>query len=95
MTEETYHGIPRSKIPWCPTIDYENCTSCGKCADFCHMKVFASEEKDGKKRTVVKNPNGCVLFCRGCDDICPAGAITHPSEEETRKIIRKLQKIGA
>ena len=59
------------------------------------MKVFASEEKDGKKRTVVKNPNGCVVFCSGCDDICPAGAITHPSEEETRKIIRKLQKTGA
>jgi NAD-dependent dihydropyrimidine dehydrogenase PreA subunit len=95
MTEEIHHGIPRSKIPWGPTIDYENCASCGKCVDFCHMKVFVSEEKEEKKRTVVKNPNGCVVFCRGCEDICPAGAITHPSEEETRKIIRKLQKTGA
>jgi len=58
------------------------------------MKVFASEEKIEKKRTVVKNPNGCVVFCKGCEDICPAGAITHTSEEETRKIIRKLQKTG-
>ncbi len=59
------------------------------------MEVFAFEEKEGKKRTVVKNPNSCVVLCRGCEDICPAGAIMHPSEEETRKIIRKLQKTGA
>ena len=95
MAEESYHGVPRNKIPWDPKIDYEKCTSCGKCVDFCHVKAFASEETSGKKRTVVKNPNACIVFCRGCEDICPAGAITHPSEVETRKIIRKLQKAGA
>ena len=95
MAEKTYHGIPRNKIPWGPKIDYEKCVSCGKCVDFCHVKAFASEEIEGKKRTVVKNPNACIVFCRGCEDICPAGAITHPSEEETRRIIRKLQKSGA
>jgi NAD-dependent dihydropyrimidine dehydrogenase PreA subunit len=92
MSEETYHGVPRSKIPWGPTIDYEKCISCGKCVDYCHMKAFAFEETEGKKRTIVKNPKACVVFCRGCEDICPAGAITHPSEEKTREIIRKLQK---
>jgi len=56
------------------------------------MGAFAFEEKEGKKRLVVKNPNSCVVFCRGCEDICPAGAITHPSEEETQKIIEKLKK---
>lgn len=95
MTEETYHGVPRSKIPWGPTIDYEKCISCRKCIDFCHMKVFAFEGKKGQKRPIVKNSNGCVVFCRGCEDICPTDAITHPSDEETRKIIRQLQKTGA
>jgi NAD-dependent dihydropyrimidine dehydrogenase PreA subunit len=90
--EETYHGVPRNKIPWGPTIDYDKCITCGKCVDYCHMKAFAFEETEGKKRTIVKNPNACVVFCRGCEDICPAGAITHPSEEKTREIIRKLQK---
>jgi formate hydrogenlyase subunit 6/NADH:ubiquinone oxidoreductase subunit I len=31
-------------------------------------------------------------LCRGCEDICPAGAITHPSEEETKQSIQKLQE---
>jgi NAD-dependent dihydropyrimidine dehydrogenase PreA subunit len=92
VSEEAYEGVPRNKIRWAPKIDYNKCISCGKCVDYCHMGVFTFEEKDGKKRTIVKNPNSCVVFCRGCEDICPANAITHPSEEETQKIIEKLQK---
>lgn len=95
MTEETYHGVPRNKISWGPTIDYEKCISCGKCVDYCTLGVFEFEEKEGKRRSVVKNPNSCVVFCTGCQDICPADAITHPSEEETQKIIKKLQKAKA
>ena len=91
MSEDNYEGIPRSKIPWDPKINYDLCITCGKCVDFCHMETFALEEKEEKKRTIVK-PNRCVVFCRGCEDICPVGAITHPSEEETKKAIEKLQK---
>jgi NAD-dependent dihydropyrimidine dehydrogenase PreA subunit len=94
MSEDNYEGIPRNKIFWDPKINYEACISCGKCVDFCHMETFAFEEKDGKKKTIVK-PNRCVVFCKGCEDICPVGAITHPSEEETKKAIEKLQKTPA
>jgi len=55
------------------------------------MSSFKIEEKDGEKRTVV-NPNRCVVFCRGCEAICPAGAVTHPSEEETQKIMDKIKE---
>lgn len=91
MSEETYEGVPRSKIPWDPKIDYDECIACGKCVDFCHVGAYKFEENDGKKKTVV-NPNKCIVFCRGCEDICSVGAITHPSEEETQKIIDKLHK---
>jgi len=91
MAEETYEGVPRNKIPWDPKIDCEKCISCGKCIDFCHASAFKFVEKNGEKRTVV-NPNSCVVFCKGCEDICPAGAITHPSEQETQKIIAKLKQ---
>jgi NAD-dependent dihydropyrimidine dehydrogenase PreA subunit len=92
MSEETYEGVPRNKIPWAPKIDYDKCTSCGKCVDFCHQHAFTFEEKDEKKRSIVKNLNSCIVLCRGCEYICPAHAITHPSEEETQKIIDKLKK---
>jgi ferredoxin len=90
MPEDGYEGIPRSKIPWDPKIDRDKCTTCGKCVDFCHMNAFKFEERDGTKRTLV-NPNLCVVFCRGCEDICPVGAISHPLEEETQKIIYQLK----
>jgi NAD-dependent dihydropyrimidine dehydrogenase PreA subunit len=95
MSQETYHGVPRNKIPWGPTIDYEKCISCGKCVDYCKLGVFEFEEKAGKKRPVVKNFNNCVVFCTGCQEQCPASAITHPSKVETRKIIEKLRKAKA
>ncbi len=94
MSEESYEGIPRTKIPWDPKIDYKKCIACGKCVDFCHKRAFKLEEKNGFKRTVV-NPNSCVVFCRGCEEICPAAAIAHPSEKKTKKIIAKLKKTAS
>jgi formate hydrogenlyase subunit 6/NADH:ubiquinone oxidoreductase subunit I len=47
--------------------------------------------KTGIKRTVV-NLNRCIVFCTGCEPVCPEDAITHPSEEETLKIIDELKK---
>jgi NAD-dependent dihydropyrimidine dehydrogenase PreA subunit len=85
--EDTCEGIPRNKISWYPIVD------CGKCIDYCVFGVYEFEEKAGEKRSVVKNPYNCTpVFCRGCEEICTAGAITHQSEEETQKIIDKLKQ---
>ena len=91
MSQEPFEGIPRNEIQWNPTIDYQKCTTCGKCVEFCHMKAFKTETVNGKNKTNV-NPNRCVVFCRGCEDICPAEAITHPDEGETQKVIDKLKQ---
>jgi ferredoxin len=91
MSEKTFEGIPRNKIFWDPIIDYNKCITCGKCVDYCHVNAFSIEEKDGEKRTVV-HPNKCIVFCRGCEPVCPVGAISHPSEEETLKKIEELKK---
>ncbi len=90
MPEHDYEGIRRTQIPWDPRIDTTKCVTCGKCVEFCHMRAFKLEEKDGKKHVTVK-PNRCVVFCRGCEDICPQRAITHPSEEVTRALIDRLK----
>ena len=92
MSEETWHGIPRSKIPWYPTIDYEKCVSCGKCVEYCKLGAYTFEEKEGKTRPVVKNPDNCVVLCTGCDSICPAGAISHPSKKQIRETIKRLSE---
>jgi len=31
MAESTFMGVPRSKIPWAPSIDYEKCDFCMEC----------------------------------------------------------------
>jgi NAD-dependent dihydropyrimidine dehydrogenase PreA subunit len=56
------------------------------------MGAYTLQENDGKKRSVVTNPKACVVFCTGCQAICPAGAISHPSKKETRELIHKLKK---
>jgi NAD-dependent dihydropyrimidine dehydrogenase PreA subunit len=93
MSEEVWHGIPRNKIPWYPTIDYEKCVSCGKCVDYCKLGTYEFEQKDGKNRPIVKNPNNCVVLCTGCDSICPSDAIEHQPKKQTREIIKDLRKI--
>ncbi len=96
MSETTYKGIPRTKIPWYPSINYEKCISCGKCAEFCKQGVYEIKvQKDQTKKTVVKNPYSCVVLCAGCDDVCKEGAIAHPSKDKTLKIIEKLQRTSS
>ena len=55
------------------------------------MKAFGFKEEESKKKTVVKNTDACEVFCRGCEGICPSGAISHPSEVKTQEIIDKLK----
>ena len=90
MPEETYKGITRTLIPWYPTIDYKKCVSCGKCVEYCKLGAYSYEQVDGEKRPVVTKPYNCVVLCKGCQDICPSKAITHPSRKATVDLIRKL-----
>ncbi len=89
---EEYHGANRDKIPWHPTIEYNKCVSCGSCAEYCTLGVYEVIEEHGKKKPVVKYPNNCVVFCTGCQEQCPVEAITFPSKQNTREIIKKLEK---
>ena len=91
MGETDYKGLPRDKIPWDPKINPNKCTTCEKCIKFCHMNAFKTKTLHDKKKTIEINPNRCVIFCRGCENICPQGAISHPDEAETQKIVDNLR----
>lgn len=62
---------------WYPIIDYEKCTGCLACFEFCPHDVFVVE--NGKPKVV--NPENCVLFCRGCQKgACEYDAILFPAD---------------
>lgn len=64
---------------WFPVIDYDRCTSCGQCFDFCLFGVY---EKDGDGRVRVANPQSCKNNCPACARICPEAAIIFPKVGE-------------
>ena len=87
-----YRGIERSKIPWYPKIDYDKCINCGTCVEYCKLGTYIFVEEQGEKKPLAQNPNNCVVLCTGCKAQCPVGAISFPSKQKTRKLIKKLEK---
>jgi NAD-dependent dihydropyrimidine dehydrogenase PreA subunit len=64
-----------SSRPWFPVIDYDLCTNCGACFDFCLFGVFMRDE-NGK--VDVTHPQNCKDNCPACARICPVNAIIFP-----------------
>jgi NAD-dependent dihydropyrimidine dehydrogenase PreA subunit len=62
-------------VPWFPVIDYDRCTDCRKCLDFCLFGVFALS---GEQKVEVRNPRKCKTNCPACARICPQAAIVFP-----------------
>jgi NAD-dependent dihydropyrimidine dehydrogenase PreA subunit len=88
LSEKTYLGIPRKEIRWHPTINHDLCTGCGICVDFCHEHVY---EKQGDK-AVVARPYDCLVGCESCRPRCPVGAISFPSRQELKQMLRELRE---
>lgn len=82
------HKLPREKIPWFPTINYEACIGDRECLEFCKNGVFSWDEAMG--HPLVEHPFDCVLGCNACAQICPAEAIHFPTKEELHKTMREL-----
>jgi len=94
MSENTFMGVPRSSIDWCPRIDYSKCNSeCTECIHFCPHDVFEIC-KDESQRLVIKNPLNCVVFCRACALTCGFDALGFPDKAETTTHIKQIRKAG-
>jgi len=85
--------IPREKIPWFTRVDHEKCTGCKTCFSFCKHQVFKWVDS-GRPHPEVANPYNCVVGCSACAQLCPVGAISFPTIEEMRKIMKKLREEG-
>jgi len=88
--KETFMSVPRKKIPWWPTIDYDKCNFCMECDKFCPHQVYAITD-DEKKKLIIANPYNCVVFCRACAKACAPDALTFPEKREITELIKKLR----
>lgn len=80
--------VPREKIPWFPTVNYDACIHDQECIDFCKNDVFRWNDALGVPEVV--KPYNCVLGCDACQQICPSQAISFPSHDELRAVMRRL-----
>ncbi len=82
--------IPRNKIPWYPTIDYDKCAGCQECYNFCRNNVYQWDDENNHPN--VSNPYNCVVGCSACANLCPNEAIHFPTKEELAEVMKKLKE---
>lgn len=81
-------NLPRERITWYPTINYDACTGDRVCVDFCGNDVFVWD--DDNRHPIVQNPLNCVVGCDSCAQQCPVEAIAFPDKDELRASLRRL-----
>ena len=86
LSKKDWHGIPRTEIPWYPTIVEEKCIGCDLCYVSCGREVFEVDES--RRKAIVARPYNCMVGCSTCATICPTQAIEFP----TRELIQKIEK---
>jgi NAD-dependent dihydropyrimidine dehydrogenase PreA subunit len=86
---KAYLGIPRTEIPWYPTIDRESCTDCELCVTACKHGTYAFA--GDPEHVVVANPYHCEVFCESCKFQCPVNAISFPNRQEFKAVIKQLR----
>ena len=60
------------KRRWYPIIDYDRCTNCMECIDFCLFGVYGVDEQE---RILVEEQDNCKKGCPACSRVCPENAI--------------------
>ena len=80
---DKWHGIDRNSIDWHPVIDESKCIGCGMCATTCGRGVYKFDYN--KRKSVVTQPNHCLVGCQTCANLCPVGAISFVQEPQTTR----------
>jgi len=63
---------------WYPVIDYDRCTHCLECLEFCLFGVY---DVDDEERVIVAEPDECRDGCPACSRVCPELAIIFPKHK--------------
>lgn len=74
-------GSPEpTKRRWYPVIDYDRCTNCMECIDFCLFGVYGVDKLD---RILVEEQDNCKKGCPACSRVCPENAIIFPGHKDS------------
>ena len=63
---------------WYPVIDFDRCTNCMECVDFCLFGVYGI---DYGENILVEQPDNCRKGCPACSRVCPENAIIFPQHK--------------
>jgi hypothetical protein len=63
---------------WYPVIDYNRCTNCMECIDFCLFGVYGVDKAE---TILVEQPDNCRKGCPACSRVCPENAIIFPQHK--------------
>lgn len=85
------HAEQPTKRRWYPVIDYDRCTNCLECIDFCLFGVYGVDTLD---RILVEEQDNCKKGCPACSRVCPENAIIFP-QHKTPAIAGADGEVGA
>jgi len=68
---------------WYPVIDYDRCSGCRQCLDFCLFGVYSANSSG---EVVATQPDNCKPGCPACARVCPVGAIMFPEYDASATI---------
>ena len=68
---------------WYPVIDYDQCTNCMECMDFCLFGVYGVDHAATLR---VSQQDQCRQDCPACSRVCPVGAIMFPKYATNQSI---------
>ena len=63
---------------WYPVIDFDRCTNCMECVDFCLFGVYGIDDDE---TILVELPDNCRKGCPACSRVCPEQAIIFPQHK--------------
>ncbi len=75
---DSSHQPEPTKRRWYPVIDYDRCTNCMECIDFCLFGVYGI---DHRERILVEQQDNCKKGCPACSRVCPENAIIFPGHK--------------
>ncbi len=64
---------------WYPVIDFDRCTNCLECLNFCLFGVYGLDDRGS---LAIDQPHACRPGCPACSRICPEGAIIFPDHHD-------------